>query len=114
MSPGVAMITGSAAVIGHNWPALLGFRGGRGESTTIGVLLMLVPQPVLITALPSLTVLLITRNVIIASAVLLAPLSLIGWWVGTAIPLILYSIALPCLVGFTHLIRTIPRAVRQA
>jgi glycerol-3-phosphate acyltransferase PlsY len=114
MSPVVAMITGSAAVIGHNWPALLGFRGGRGESTTIGVLLMLVPQPVLITALPSLTVLLITRNVIIASAVLLAPLSLIGWWVGTAIPLILYSIALPCLVGFTHLIRTIPRAVRQA
>jgi hypothetical protein len=43
-----------------------------------------------------------------------APLSLIAWWVGTSVPLILYSIALPCLVGFTHLIRTMPRAVRQA
>ena len=25
-----------AVVIGHNWPVFLGFRGGRGEATTIG------------------------------------------------------------------------------
>ena len=68
MSPGFVMITGAAAVIGHNWPALIGFRGGRGESTTIGVLLVLIPQPMLIMAVPALTVLFITKNVIIASA----------------------------------------------
>ncbi len=33
------LFTGAAAVIGHNWPVFIGFRGGRGESTTIGVLL---------------------------------------------------------------------------
>jgi glycerol-3-phosphate acyltransferase PlsY len=114
MSQTVVMITGAAAVIGHNWPVFLGFRGGRGESTTIGILLTLVTQPMLILAGPAILVLLIKRNVIIASAVLFAPLSLVGWMVGTPVPLIIYSIALPCLVGFTHFIRTRPRAVRQA
>lgn len=30
---------GVAAVIGHNWPVFLGFRGGKGIATTIGILL---------------------------------------------------------------------------
>ena len=113
VSQGFVLITGAAAVIGHNWPVFIGFRGGRGESTTIGVLLLLIPKPILILAAPAILVLLLKRNVIIASAVLFAPLSLVSWWMGTSVPLILYSIALPCLVGFTHLIRTVPRAVSQ-
>jgi len=114
MSQTVVMITGAAAVIGHNWPVFIGFRGGRGESTTIGVLVILVTQPMLILAGPAILTLLIKRNVVIASAVLFAPLSLVGWWVGTPAPLIVYSIALPCLVGFTHFLRTRPREVREA
>ncbi len=38
MSQPVVMLAGAAAVIGHNWPVFLGFRGGRGVSTTIGIL----------------------------------------------------------------------------
>ena len=34
---------------GHNWPVFLGFRGGRGECTTIGVLSVLMFLPMLIT-----------------------------------------------------------------
>ncbi len=114
MSQAVVMFAGAAAVIGHNWPVFLGFRGGRGESTTIGILLVLVPLPMLILAIPALLVLAIRKNVILASAVLFAPLSLVGWWVSTPVPLIIYSIALPCLVGFTHFLRTRPKALRQA
>lgn len=102
----VVMFTGIAAVIGHNWPVFIGFRGGRGESTAIGVLLMLVTLPMLIMALPALLVLLWRKNVILASAVLFIPLSLVAWWTGTSGQLIIYSIALPCLVGFTHFLRT--------
>lgn len=104
----VVLIAGAAAVIGHNWPVFIGFRGGRGESTTIGVLLVLIPKPMLIMAAPAILVLLITKKVPVASAVLFIPLSLLSWWTGASVPLILYSIALPCLVGFTHLIRTRP------
>ncbi|MDD5083171.1 MAG: glycerol-3-phosphate acyltransferase [Dehalococcoidales bacterium] len=32
------LLSGVAAVVGHNWPVFIGFRGGRGVSTTIGVL----------------------------------------------------------------------------
>lgn len=38
-----AALAGLAAVAGHSWPWLLGFRGGRGAATGAGVMLTLVP-----------------------------------------------------------------------
>ena len=40
---------GITAVIGHNWPIFLRFRGGRGIFTTLGVVTMLSPKLGLIT-----------------------------------------------------------------
>ncbi len=37
------MSIGFAAVIGHNWPVFLNFKGGRGIFTTLGVILMISP-----------------------------------------------------------------------
>lgn len=37
--PGVAIAVSLATVIGHNWSAYLGFKGGRGIGTTVGMLL---------------------------------------------------------------------------
>ena len=99
------LVTGIAAIIGHNWPVFLGFRGGRWESTTIGMLLVLLTQPMLILGGVSIVTLVITRNVILASVVLFAPLSLVSWWLGVPGMLVGYGIALPCLVGFTHFLR---------
>jgi len=113
--PLVAILsTGAAAVIGHNWPVFIGFRGGRGESTTIGVLLTVITEPMLIVAGPALAALLILRDVTKASAILFVPLPLACWWLGIPGMLIGYSIALPCLVGFTHFLRTRQPAIRQA
>jgi len=61
----------------------------------------------------ALLVLIRKKNVILASAVLFVPLSLLGWLFSLPAPLIIYSMALPCLVGITHFLRTRP-AVRQA
>ena len=108
------LLAGTAAIIGHNWPIFLGFRGGRGECTTIGVLLTLVTQPVLIAGSAAAIVLLKTKNVITASAVMFVPLPLICWWLGVPGLLVSYSIGLPCLVGFTHFIRTRQGLVRHA
>ena len=113
MATAAVLITGTAAVIGHNWPIFLGFRGGRGESTVIGVLAVLIPLPMLIMAAPTILVLLATKKVPAASAVLFVPLSLLSWWTGASVPVIIYSIGLPCLVGLTHWLRTRPRALRQ-
>ncbi len=105
--PQVAILfTGAAAVVGHNWSVFIGFRGGRGESTTIGVLLALITQPMLILAGPTVLTLFIKRNVTTASCILFIPLPLVCWWLGVPGSLISYSMALPCLVGFTHFLRT--------
>jgi glycerol-3-phosphate acyltransferase PlsY len=108
------MLTGAAAVAGHNWSVFIGFRGGRGVSTTIGVLLAIITQPMLILAGPALVTLLVKRDVIKASCVLFIPLSLVCWWLGFSGALISYSIALPCLVGITDLVKRRQTALRQA
>jgi glycerol-3-phosphate acyltransferase PlsY len=99
------MLTGVAVVAGHNWSPFIGFKGGRGLSTTIGVMLALITQPMLILLGPALPALLIKRNATIASCVLFIPLPLLCWWLGVHAVLISYSVALPSLVGITDLVK---------
>ena len=101
------LLTGAAAVIGHNWSVFIGFRGGRGESTTIGVLATLITVPMLIAGGVAGVAFLINRRVILGQGpFLFIPLPLLCWWLGVPGVLIAYSIALPCLVGITHFART--------
>ena len=101
----IVLITGAMVVIGHNWPLFLRFHGGKGESTTIGVLLVVITQPMLVMAIPTIAALFILRNVTKASAILFIPLPLLCWWFGYQGIIVVYSMALPCLVGFTHFLR---------
>jgi glycerol-3-phosphate acyltransferase PlsY len=56
-------VAGFAAVVGHNWPVFIRFRGGMGAATVIGVLAALTPVPLLISAGIVLLLIGITRNV---------------------------------------------------
>ena len=114
MPQAVVMFAGAAAVIGHNWPVFLSFRGGRGVSTTIGILLVLVTLPMLILALPTLLILIFRRNVTPAMAFLFIILPFVDWWLKVPGVLIVYGIALPALTGITTFFRTRPKAIRQA
>jgi glycerol-3-phosphate acyltransferase PlsY len=42
-APGAAVVAGLAAVVGHNWSAYIGFRGGAGTAPNLGALLGLSP-----------------------------------------------------------------------
>jgi glycerol-3-phosphate acyltransferase PlsY len=44
------VMIGIAAIVGHNWPVFLGFNGGRGLLTTLGVVFILAPWLALILA----------------------------------------------------------------
>ena len=46
------VVVGLAAVIGHNWPVFLRFHGGRGASTTLGIVII-IPSLNESTALPA-------------------------------------------------------------
>jgi glycerol-3-phosphate acyltransferase PlsY len=99
------VVAGIAAVLGHNFPVFLGFRGGRGVSTSIGVLLVTVTRPMLVMAVPCVVTLVLTRNVTRAMAVLFIPLSGLSFWSGLSGMLISFSILMPVIVGVTHYFR---------
>ena len=110
----VILLAGAAAVIGHNWPVFIGFRGGRGVSTTIGVFLVVLTKPMLVVAGPAIIALFMKKNVTLACAILFISLPLVCWWLGSSALMVSYSIALPVLIGFTHLIRARRRVPRHA
>lgn len=73
-----AVVSGLAAIIGHNWPVYFGFRGGKGVATTIGVMATLAFVPALIAGIVAIVTIALTRFVSLGS--------------------LLFSISLPILV----------------
>jgi glycerol-3-phosphate acyltransferase PlsY len=87
-------VAGFAAVIGHNWPVFLGFKGGKGAATTIGVLFALVPREFAISLAIIVIVLVITSNVRLAVVIGLSALPIIIWQLNGSGMIIAYSLAL--------------------
>ncbi|MFC1904078.1 glycerol-3-phosphate acyltransferase [Chloroflexota bacterium] len=85
---------GLAAVVGHNWPVFLRFKGGKGAATTIGVLLVLVPYEAAISIAIILTIIVITSNVRLGVVVGMALLPFGIWQFNGSGMLIAYSLAL--------------------
>ncbi|TCP69839.1 glycerol-3-phosphate 1-O-acyltransferase PlsY [Baia soyae] len=81
--PIVLMVSGLAAVAGHNWPVYLGFRGGKGIATTVGVFLALMFQATLIAGVIAIIVIVITRYVSLGSLIFTATLPIAIYFVGT-------------------------------
>ncbi len=69
---------GFAAVAGHNWPVFLGFRGGKGAATIMGVLLALMPVQFIIGLGIAVVVIVPTSNIRLGM-IGLAFIPLIAW-----------------------------------
>lgn len=76
----LSLLYGCLAVIGHNWPVYLRFRGGKGMATLAGALLGFAPLAMLIGVLCWLVFFMTTRYVSLSS--MLAAVSIAGcsWW----------------------------------
>lgn len=61
------LIAGLSVVIGHNWPIFIGFKGGKGVATSIGVLFTLFGIIVLIPLIITLIIILISKYVSLGS-----------------------------------------------
>ena len=84
---GAEVAAALAALVGHNWPVFLGFRGGRGILTALGGLSMMAPVPAAVataiwvaTALGSRYISLGSIIGVLAGAASLIGLALIGWY----------------------------------
>jgi len=98
------LVLGIAALIGHIFPIYVGFRGGKGIATLLGILLALHIQAALVSMSVFLIVLLLFNYVSLGSmiAALLFPLSMIFVFKTTIPSLIIFSIAVAVLVILTH------------
>lgn len=78
--PTLTLVAGIFAVIGHNWPIFLGFKGGKGVATIAGVLVAYQPIAAAILVAIWLGVLLIWKYISLASIVVAfcLPIVLIG------------------------------------
>jgi len=113
----VVLFAGVAVVAGHNWPITLGFRGGRGAATSIGVLFALLPLHVGIVFPLAAGTLWLSRNYTLSSVVMFATVPFFAYFTGSFFYLCAYAAALPCIVGLTTLARVHtldPQLVRQS
>ena len=108
----VHVLTALAAVLGHNYPPWVGFKGGKGVATSAGVLLALMPAGLMLLALVWLIMFALSRYVSLASIVAAVALPLItlygSWWHGRIAdgtwnkPLFLFSLTIAILAIWKH------------
>lgn len=77
----VHVLAGMAGILGNNWSVFLRFKGGRGVSVTLGVIVALAPTVAALTFAVWLAFLLATRYVSVGSmaAALTAPLLMVAF-----------------------------------
>jgi glycerol-3-phosphate acyltransferase PlsY len=78
--PGMAILAAGASVIGHMFPVWLGFRGGKGVATALGVLLALSWPVGLAAAAVWLATAVVTRYSSLAALVAAAATPFIAWF----------------------------------
>lgn len=95
-------IMGFCAVVGHNWPIFLRFKGGKGVATSAGVLLGISPLLVLIGLCAWLVVFIFTRVVSISSIVAAVVIPISAYMVGNSTAVRMLAIALALLMVIRH------------
>ena len=98
------LILGAAAVVGHIFPVYVGFKGGKGVATLLGLLLAIQPQPTLICIGIFVVVFLTTRYVSLSSMVagISFPILIIFVFKTTISSLVIFSMIVSILLVLTH------------
>ena len=94
---------GVGALVGHNYPVYIGFRGGKGGATTMGIFMVLTPIPMLITFAALAIPYIFVRRIFVAMCIVAPLLPLLIWFLEGSLVLTLYAIALLLFMGFRNL-----------
>lgn len=102
-SPTIVIISGIAAIVGHNWPIFFGFRGGRGIATSIGIMFGISWQVFLTVLIIGLIPLAITRYVSLGSIVGAIIFPIVMYFFGEPLPYIIFAIIMSVLAIVRHI-----------
>ncbi len=95
-------LCGLAAILGHMFPLYLGFKGGKGVATTLGVFLFLEPWSILISLVVFIAAVAVSGFVSVGS---LAASALIPFWLylfGASQPVLIVAALAAILICFQH------------
>ena len=105
-APWLLSLAGVAAVIGHNYPVWLKFKGGKGVSTTYGVMFFLWPYEsfaiMLLSGAIWYAVMTATRYVSLASMTSLVTAPFFFWMLDAPVPFIVASFVLAIFSVYRH------------
>ncbi len=86
------------AILGHNWPVYLGFKGGKGVATSAGGLLGVAPAAVGVGVAVWILLFVLARYVSVASIGAALAVAASGWWLyrgaGWILPVVLTALGL--------------------
>lgn len=93
---------GLFVVVGHNWPVLLGFKGGKGIATTIGVMIAINPLMVAAIVPIGIVIIIITKYVSLASILGMTIFPLLMLATGQPRNLVVFSFLLSAMAIYKH------------
>jgi len=96
------LVAGFAALVGHNWPVFLQFKGGRGGAAAMGLFLALVPLEFAISFGVIAVVVIVTSNPALGQALGIASLPLIIWQLNGSGMLVSFSLAVFAFLVFRY------------
>ena len=99
LSMGLAAIF---AMVGHSASLFMGFKGGKGVATGLGVMVMLMPLPALIVFLLWLAIVKVTGYVSLGSIVAAACVPLLAWLMHYSLEFILFGVLAAVFIIVRH------------
>lgn len=116
-APGIAIYVAAVAIVlGHNFSPFLGFKGGKGAATALGISAFVLWQLTAITIGVGAVLFLVTRRPVLTMTGVFLVLNALTIATGQTLGLILVCLILTFVVGSTHFFRQYPQfmsAIRQ-
>ncbi|GAB6136934.1 glycerol-3-phosphate 1-O-acyltransferase PlsY [Halanaerobaculum tunisiense] len=98
----ILLLAGLMAVVGHNLSIFLGFSGGRGVATSVGVLGSLAPMVMVIVFTVWVIIVLLSRYVSLASITGAALIPILMYFFAKSMTLVIFSLLLAAFVIYSH------------
>ncbi|SNX52762.1 glycerol-3-phosphate 1-O-acyltransferase PlsY [Thermoanaerobacterium sp. RBIITD] len=96
------LVAGIAVVCGHNWPIFLGFRGGKGIATSLGVIIVINPIIALYSLLIGVIIITISKYVSLGSMLGSLSFLVLNIIYFKSVNMLIFAIILTILAIFQH------------